>query len=102
MEDDQAYISIELCGNFGMQVCVDSFFGDSGYGGIMIWESNDVGFKQVSVFFNIFNLVCWEYCQNMDGFKQMALYYKFFFVFIWLVCRGNFVRVLYSNSGSNF
>jgi uncharacterized repeat protein (TIGR01451 family) len=101
-EDDQAYISIELCGDFGMQVRVDSLLGDSGYGGIMIRENNDPGAKQVSVLSNLTNLVRWEHRQNTDGFKQTALYYKPFPVFLRLIRRGNLVRALYSNSGSNF
>jgi uncharacterized repeat protein (TIGR01451 family) len=101
-EDDQAYISIELCGDFGMQVRVDSLLGDSGYGGLMIREDNDPGSKQVSVLSNLTNLVRWEHRQNTDGFKQTALYYKPFPIYLRLVRRGDLVRARYSNTGSNF
>lgn len=101
-EDEQAYISVELCGDFGMQVRLDSLLGDSGYGGMMIRESNSPGSKQVSLLSNMTSLVRWEHRQVTDDIKQTALYYKPFPTYLRLIRRGNLVRGRYSTTGDNY
>lgn len=93
--DNLVFVSVFLCGNGGIQACIENVQG--GYVGFMIWESSVLGVKMIVIYFNFINLIWCEIWIEENGVWFLDLLYVLFLYWLRLRCQGDYICVFYCN-----